>query len=216
MVAYPNTGSQFLSDDGRNQTRTAVSTNIIIEVDGITIGGIQSIDVNEVRDIRSIDEVGTDGHIDSVPSKSTNIDGSCSRVRFDNLRIATSFARGFIHVSSQRTPFDIIIKDTFAAPPGDEGEADPQRTLVTTIKNVWIKSIKTTYKADDFIITDSMDWTAEHIFTTLGSNAPAVTPNGGRNIQIIDNNAFEQAADVGQRRGALDASGLLLAVDETI
>ena len=216
MVSYPNTGSQFLSDDGRNQTRTAVSTNIIVEVDGNAVGAIQSISVDETREVKAIDEVGTDGHIDSVPTRSTNIEGTCTRTRFDNLRIATAFSRAYIHVASQRTPFDILIKDTFAAAPGAEGQGDPQRTLVTTIKNVWIKSIKTTYKSDDFVITDDMSWMAEHIFTTLGSNAPANTPNGGRNITVIDNNPFEVAADVGQRRGALDAAGLLLAVDETV
>lgn len=216
MVAYPNTGSQFLSDDGRNQTRTAVSTNIIVEVDGNAVGAIQSISINESREVKTIDEVGTDGHIDSVPSRSTNIEGSVSRTRFDNLRIAPAFSRGFIHVASQRTPFDIVIKDTFAAPPGADGQADPQRTLVTTIKNVWMRSIKVTYRADDFVIGDEMDYVAEHIFTTLGSNASAVTPNGGRDVRIIDNNPFEQAADTGARRGALDAAGLLLAVDEVV
>lgn len=218
MVYYPNTGSILTAESGRNQTRTAVSTNIIIEVDGQAVGGIQNISVNETRSIKMIDEVGTDGHIDSVPQKSTDIEGSCQRVRFDNLRIAAAFSRGFIHAASQRIAFDIQIKDVFAAAQALDGPPDAARTLTTTLKNVWIKSLKVNYRADDFVITDDMDFAAEHIYSTLGSSdrSVALNPNGGRSINVIDNDPFEGQADTGKRRGALDASGLLLAVDTIV
>src|SRR5690606_42104236 len=96
MVA-PNTGSITTAEGGRNRTGTAVSTNIIIEVDGNAVGAIQSLSIKETRQIATIDEVGTDGHIDSVPSKSTDITVTCQRTRFDNLRVAAAFSRGFIH-----------------------------------------------------------------------------------------------------------------------
>lgn len=208
MCAAPNTGSLLEADGGLNRTGTAVSTNIIIEVDGNSVGAIKSMSIREERRIASIDEVGTDGHIDSVPQSSTDITGSCSRTRFDNLRIASAFSRGFIHVAAQRIPFDIVIKDIFAG-------SDPSTTLVTTIKNVWIRQISVDYKSDDFVIVDSMDWVAETIFTTLGANSNAVPgAAGGRNLQITDINAVERAADRGDRRGALDAAGLLLAIQE--
>jgi hypothetical protein len=206
MVA-PNTGSITTAESGRNRTGTAVSTNIIIEVDGNAIGAIQNLQVTESRSIVMIDEVGTDGHIDSVPNKSTDVSISCNRIRFDNLRVAAAFSRPYIHVHSQRIPFDIVIKDIFA---GD----DPASTLVTTIKNCWIEQIQYDMKASDFVIAESMSLKAETIYTTLGANSNAVpAATGGRNLPIGPGNVFELAADRGDRRGALDGAGLLLAIE---
>ncbi len=59
-----------------------------------------------------------------------------------------------------------------------------------------------------------MNLTAEHIFTTLGASNNAVpSAAGGRNLPINDANAFELSADRGDRRGALDGAGLLLAIE---
>src|SRR3989304_217945 len=138
-----NTGSVIQGDRGENKTFTSVSTNIIIRVGDTPVGAIRNLSVNEDRPIQMIDEVGTDGHIDSVPNRSTNITGSCERVRFDNLRMLAAFGRGFIHLHSQRIPFDIDIIDAFAG-------SDPELQTTTTIKNVWAKSLKVSYKADDF------------------------------------------------------------------
>ncbi len=110
-MVFPNTGSILQGTDGENQTRTGVSTNIIIKVSGNAIGAIQDFSITEARSIASIDEVGTDGHVDSVPNKSTDVSGTCQRIRFDNLRIAEAFSRDFIHASAQRIPFDIVIFD---------------------------------------------------------------------------------------------------------
>jgi len=210
MVAV-NTGSILLSEDGRNITSTAVSTNIIIEVDGNPIGAIQSLSIDEVRSIAMIDEVGTDGHIDSVPQSSTNITGSCQRTRFNNQRALHAFSRGYIHIASQRIPFDIIIKDTFA---GD----DPGSTLVTTIKNVWFTRMSVNYQSSNFVIVEDINWEAETIFSTLGSGnaVPNATASGSRNVNIIDNDSVERETDIGGRRGSLNASGLLLAVDQIV
>jgi len=206
-MTAPNTGSITTAEGGRNRTGTSVSTNIIIEVDGNAVGAIQTLGVKETRAIATIDEVGTDGHIDSVPSKSTNITINCTRTRFDNLRVAAAFSRGFVHAASQRIPFDIVIKDIFA---GD----DPSSTLVTTIKNCWISDISYEFKTDNFVISDQMSLTAEHIYTTLGANNNAVPgATGGRNLPINSVNAFELAADRGDRRGALDGAGLLQAIE---
>lgn len=214
---YPHTGSNLLDSSGRNVTRTGVSTNIIIQVDGNPIGAIQTIDFNEDRPIQMIDEVGTDGHIDSVPKGATNITGSCERIRFDNLRVAAAFSRGFVHVRAQRIPFDIVILDIFAA---DEADADgfnnSDNVLTTVIKNVWIRSIKTAYKADNFVISESMNWEGETIYSYLGQGQQAVPAPYARQIPVIDNDAFEKQADIGQRRGALDAAGLIKAVDQVL
>lgn len=201
MVA-PNTGSLTEGVGGINRTGTALSTNIIIEVNGQSIGAIKSISYTEDRSITMIDEVGTDGHIDSAPNKSTNVTGSCKRVRFDGLRLPEAFARGFIHVKSQRVPFDILIKDIHN---GDEA-----KSILTTIKNVWIKRVSTQYSADDFIIVDDMDFEAEDIYSTLGTSSTNVATGGERGI-TLDINSIERAADRGNRRGSLDASGLISA-----
>ena len=215
---YPHTGSNILDPStGRNVTRTGVSTNIIIQVDGNPIGAIQSLDINEDRSIEMIDEVGTDGHIDSVPKSSTNVSGSCKRVRFDNLRIATAFSRGYVHVSAQRIPFDIVILDIFAA---DEDDADgfnlSDNVITTVIKNVWIKSIKVGFTADNFVISEDMSWEAETIYSYLGQNQQAAPAPNARQIPIIDNDEFEKQADIGMRRGALDAAGLIKVVDSVL
>lgn len=214
---YPHTGSTLTAEGGRNTTRTGVSTNIIIQVDGNAVGAIQSININESRSVQQIDEVGTDGHIDSVPNKSTDIDGNCKRTRFDNLRIASAFSRGFVHVAAQRIPFDIVILDIFGA---DEDDADgfnlADNVITTTIKNVWIKKISYTYQADNFVIAEDMDWTAEHIYSYLGQGQQAVPAPEARQIPIIDDDQFERQADIGQRRGALDAAGLIKVVDSVL
>lgn len=210
MAIADNTGS-ILDDNGLNRTGTSLSTNIVIEVNGVAVGAIQSLSVNESRNIVQIDEVGHDGHIDSVPTKSTDISGSCQRTRFDKMRIAEAFNRGFLHVSAQRLPFDIVIHDEFA-----DVNQDDSGTIITTIKNVWIAKIGYDYKADNFVIVDNMDWQAETISSTLGNASQNVvgTVNArGDNIQFL--NPTERAADRGERRGALDVPGLIEAFNET-
>lgn len=197
-----NTGSQLFDADGNNRTATHLSTNIVIIVDGNPIGAIQSLEVTEERGgIRMVDEVGTDGHIDSAPNQSTNYTVTCQRVRFDKLRVAEAFSRGFLHVKAQRIPFDIEIHDRFA-------DADEGNAIITTIKNVWIQRIGYTYSATDWVITDNMTCQAEDIYSVLNSNNVAQAVANGRANPIILN-PFEQEADKGDQRGALDASGLL-------
>jgi hypothetical protein len=199
-----NTQTDIFDSQQNNKTGTHLSTNIIILVEGNVVGAVQTMQVNELRGgIRMIDEVGTDGHIDSAPNQSTNYNGTCTRVRFDRMRIAESFSRGFTHVKSQRIPFDIEIQDRFH-------DADAGNAIITTIQNVWIERIGYTYSATDFIITDEMGWQAEDIFSVLGSGASPVVSGANNAVgQPISLNTFESEADIGKFRGALDAPGLL-------
>jgi len=197
-----NTGTQLRDADGNNRTATHLSTNIVVIVDGNPIGAIQSLEITEERpSIKMIDEVGTDGHIDSAPNQSTNYNITCQRIRFDNLRVSEAFSRGFVHVKAQRIPFDIEIHDRFA-------DADEGNAIITTIKNVWINRIGYTYSATDWTITDNMTCVAEDIFSVINSNNVAQAAASGRANPIILN-PFEQEADRGDQRGALDAAGLL-------
>lgn len=223
MTNAPNTGSTTSVNGSVNKTSTSISTNIIIMVNETAVGAIQSMAISEKRGIKMIDEVGTDGHIDSVPNVSTNITGTCQRVRFDRLRIAEAFSRGFIHVASQVYPFDIVILD--------RQKRAQSLQISTVIKNVWISGIDYTYQTSDWVITDSMTWEAESIFSILNGsgNAPVAVGGergikhmggnlNGQNVLISGNDIggtpvrnIEQLVDTGAsgRRGSLDAAGLI-------
>ena len=208
MANALNTSSTLDWDTGVNKTSTAVSTNIIIKVGNVAVGAVQSLQVREERGIKMIDEVGTDGHIDSVPNTSTNITGSCSRVRFDRLRITEAFSRSFLHVASQVYPFDIVILDK-------QKQASSQ-WVSTVIKNVWITGVDYTFSATDWIITDNMNWQAEQIYSILNTGGLNAAQGGERQIvnpAVWNTTAgtIERAVDRGAdgRRGSLDAGGLI-------
>ena len=206
-VRLNNPGTTRVVDaaTGRSRTGTHLSTNINFLVDGIAIGAVQKLDITESRKIKQIDEVGTDGHIDSAPTSSTDITGSCTRTRFDGQRIAEAFMRGFIHVKSQRLPFDIEIQDNFKG-------ADNDSIVITTVRNVWISKISYSYSADNFVIVEDMSWEAESIDSVMGSGAPVVVDVNSRGVPLIIN-PFERTADIGQYRGSLDGAGLLRAIE---
>lgn len=200
---YPQTKSilQNTNSSTINRTGIGLSTMILIKVGVEPVGAVQSLNINENRSIQMIDEVGTDGHIDSAPNKSTDIEGTCTRIRFDRLRVTEAFSRGFLHVKSQRIPFDIEIVDKF------NGENDSQ--VVTLIENVWIKSISYNIEAGNWIITDTMTWSAETISSRIGDDQPAA--QGGERGIPLQYDVYELAADVGKRRGSMDAPGLITA-----
>lgn len=218
MATAPNTGSTLSQTSGRNKTSTAISTNIIIMVGNRAVGAIQTMSVSEKRGIKQVDEVGTDGHVDSVPNSSTNISGSCDRVRFDRLRIAEAFSRGFVHVASQVYPFDIVVID--------KQKSDTGLQISTVIKNVWIDGIDYSYTVSDWVITDRMSWQAERIFSVLNGGSSPFSSGGtpvaqGGEIGVRHMGAgqngilpalnIEQLADTGSagRGGSMDAAGLI-------
>jgi hypothetical protein len=223
MAIAPNTQSTLTLPNGVNKTSTAISTNIIILVNNTPVGAVQSLAISEKRSIKMIDEVGNDGHVDSVPNQSTNVTGSCQRIRFDRLRITEAFSRGFIHAASQVYPFDIVILD--------KQKRDQGSQISTVIKNVWISGLDYTYQVSDWVITDTMTWEAEQIFSILnGGSSPipggvpaavggergikhmGAGPNGIINITSGDGIVnIEQLVDTGSggRRGSLDAAGLI-------
>jgi len=216
MATAPNTGSTLTLNNGVNKTSTALSTNIIIMVNNTPVGAIQTMQITEQRTIKMVDEVGTDGHIDSAPSNSTNISGSCQRIRFDRLRITEAFSRGFLHAASQVYPFDIMILD--------KQKRDVANQISTVIKNVWIKELSYSYTVSDWLISETMSWDAERIFSVLNGGNPAAV-GGERGIQHIGGGVngvlniisgdnitnIEQISDTGSngRGGSLDAAGLI-------
>lgn len=205
-LRVPGNPTNVVTENGRSRTGTHLSTNIYIAVDNgqgpAIVGAVQTLEVRETREIKRIPEVGTDGFVDSAPSASTQISGTCTRTRFDGVRIAQAFRRGFVHVHAQREPFDIQIYDII--------QGDEENIIITEIKNVWINSISYTYSATDFVIVDQMGWDAETIISQRGNSTAGnvVTPDG-----VVSINPFEQQADRGEFRGALDAANLLGAFD---
>jgi len=207
QTPYPQTGSYTENGSAgstANRTGVALSTMILIKVGLTNVGAVQSLTISEERTITPIDEVGTDGHIDSAPTKSSNVSGTCKRTRFDRLRISEAFSRGFLHVKSQRIPFDIEIIDQY------NGEANSDSVVVTVISNVWIKSLAYSYTSDNWIISDDMGWDAETIYSYVGSPNNPAAQGGERNVPL-QYDPYELAADVGMRRGSMDAPGLISA-----
>ena len=200
----PTRNTQTVTEVGvNNRTATHLSTNIIVKVENRIVSAIQEMSYNEKRTIKQIDELGTDGHIDSCPTKSTDITGSCKRIRWDKQRIAEAFARGFIHISAQRKPFDIEIHDFFH-------DSNPDNYIITVLKNVWINSIDQSYSTSDWTINENMGFEAEHIYSFIsgtGKNVVTGVSNGQEPLNSL--NLYEQQADVGLYRGALDAAGVL-------
>lgn len=198
-----NTRSAFTDAAGNNRTATHLSTHIIIKVDNYIVGAVQTLQVTEQRTINMFDEIGTDGHMDSAPTKSTDISVTCTRLRFDGSRVLQAFGRPFIHVHSQRIPFDIEIHDFFAS-------ADTGNAIITTIKNCWIDNMSFTYSAEQWQINESMSVKAEAISSVIAStNGNVVTGVANNQEGTILLNQYEQEADRGKYRGAIDAPGLL-------
>jgi hypothetical protein len=208
-MVYPQTGSVTTLQSGQNLTETGLSTNILITVRTntgkyIPVGAIQSIHITETRALKMIDEVGTDGHIDSTPIKSTDIKVVCNRIRYQKLRIAEAFSRSFMHADSQVYPFDIVILDKQKYNTGSQ--------VSTVIKSVWIASIDYQYQQNDWVITDNMSCEAEGIYSTVNGGPAAVGGQyGQQSFQQGNTNWIEVATDMGQngRRGSLDAAGLI-------
>lgn len=206
-MPYPLTKSR-LTDGGKNRTGTSLSTNIIIKVGSETIGAIQSLQITESRNIRMIEELGTDGHIDSAPNKSVDISGSCTRIRFDRLRIFEAFSRGYSHLHAQRYPFDIEIIDIQNAASDSANPLESENTIITVVKNVWFNNIQYQYQAGEFVISETAQFQAETIQSFLVGGTKNINTGGTRNLQAFKD-AIELEADRGGRRGAMDAPGLI-------
>lgn len=200
-MATRNTGTSLVDSQQNNRTATHLSTNIIIKVDGNIVGAVQSLSVNESRQIAMVKEVGTDGNIDSHPQSATSYTGNCTRVRFARTRITEAFGRGFIHAHSQRIPFDIEIQDIFA-------DSDRANAVITVLKNVWVNSLAVNYQADNYAVSETMGFTFERIYSFINNRNVVQAASSDRQFPIVLNE-FEQQADRGAYIGALDAPGLL-------
>lgn len=96
--------------------QAGLSTQIIPVVVGedgneYIIGAIQSLTIEESRDLREVTEIGTDGIVAIVPSGPTKYSISIDRIVFDFSRLPQALQREYRHIHAQRRPFDIKIYD---------------------------------------------------------------------------------------------------------
>lgn len=202
MPAVRNIPVTPLTDiSGSNFTGTHLSTNIFVKVEGNIIGAMQSLDIDENRPVKFFPQIGADGFFDSAPTGPTSVTGSCSRVRYFRQRILEAFGRSYIHIHSQRIPFDIEIQDIFH-------DGDPSNAIITTLRNVWFKSQRYSYSADNYPIIETCSFEAEGISSIMNNKNVAQAVANGRTQPIILN-AYEQEADRGSFTGSLDAAGLI-------
>lgn len=200
MATYPNTGSILDST-----THTSLSTQVIILVNNEPVGAVQRFQIQQQRGHKRVTEVGTDGTIEIVPTRATEISLTIDRIAFDGLSLPEGFSRGFRNLQSQRIPFDIIVIDQFSGT-GDDA-------IITTFHNCWFVSLGKTYNADDYVIQENCSVQVEYVSETRGGEAVALSQGlgGGRQISGVDIDEAELLADSGSRRGSLDFPGLISA-----
>lgn len=199
MAAYPRTGSILDS-----QTRTGLSTQVLILVNNEPVGAVQSFEVSQSRGTKRLTEVGTDGTIEIVPNTAAQFSLRVNRMVFDGLSVTEAFSRGFRNIQAQRIPFDIVVIDTFSGTGND--------AVITTYENCWFESISKSYSASDFVIAENVSITVENVKTQRGGEAVALSQGVGGTRQVSsDIDDVELLADSGARRGSLDFEGLISA-----
>ena len=208
MSTFPNTGT--LLEQG--QTNSGLSTQIIIKVNNVAVGALQSFEVRQSRGIARIKEIGTDGVIEAVPNAATEYEITANRVVFDQLRLPEAFARGFRFIHAQRVPFDIEVYDIASVNPPAGEPTNSNGLVVMTYKNCWFSAYSTPYSADNYLITETSTIVAETGFVSnLGASVSIPLQGGIRGItpQTDATIGIESSSNAGGRRGALDASGII-------
>lgn len=204
-MAYPYTQSTLGSN-----IATGLSTSIIIEVNSIPVGAIQSLSATQNRGLGEVTEVGTDGIIEIVPNAPTRTSLRVTRVVFDGRRLTVALGRQFHNIQAQRFPFDISVFDNSnAAASNVEGDPSNVGQVVHVYRNCWFESLDVTYTSRDYIVTENASIKCEYARTFTGNNLSAVPPDARQNpnLEFGTNANIEVAADL-NRRGSLDAAGL--------
>jgi len=203
---FPNTGSNI---EAGHRTNSGLSTQIIIKVNKYPIGALQRLSVSQNRPLQRISEIGTDGVIEIVPNAATTFELTADRIVFDQLRLPESFARGFRFISAQRVPFDIDIIDISGS---DPNIPDDGNQVIVTYKNCWFTRYEIPYAADNFIITETSSlWCETAFHTKVGNDGPGAMI--GREMEVqTDGAGIEADVNRGNRRGSLDAAGLIMSL----
>lgn len=206
MTSFPNTGTQF---DGQ-RTNSGLSTQIIVKVNNIAVGALQNFTVNQARPLKRINEIGTDGNIEIVPQSSPTYDLAVTRIVFDQLRVSEAFSRAFRFIGAQRIPFDIEVYDMQST---SVNQPEGANIIVMTFRNCWFTAMSTPYGVDDYTVLETATIWAETAYVSTpaaGASAtffPATLRETDPQLETSGN--IERATNQGQRRGSLDASGIV-------
>lgn len=171
--------------------QAGLSTQIVVQVtDGGTsgndankyvIGAIQQLQVTETRDVVEVYELGTDAIIQLVPRTATTYSLDIDRIVFDFQRLPQALQREYRHIHAQRRPFDIVITDynpylnnTTGPQEPDSGKYDAvtnQSTAVnTTFGNCWFTRLNFSYRANEYLITESCNLKCEYVIDSTEPN----------------------------------------------
>ena len=213
MATFPNTSSTILrgTDDAEGRTSTGLSTQIIIKVNNQAVGALQNLTVNQARPLIRVNEIGTDGNVEIVPQSSPTYELSVTRVVFDQMRLPEAFSRSFRFIGAQRIPFDIEIFDINNADQQNAAvDANSSGIVVHKYVNCWFTNYSTPYTSDNYLISETGTLWAETGFVSSGGTPP---PNlRGLDAQTDNTAGIERAVNSGDRRGGVDASGIINAV----
>lgn len=213
MATFPNTESTILrgTDNAEGRTSTGLSTQIIIKVNNQPVGALQNLTVTQTRPLMRVNEIGTDGNIEIVPQGSTTYDIAATRIMFDQLRLPEAFSRSFRFIGAQRIPFDIEIFDLNNADEQNAAvDAGSSGIIVMKYVNCWFQNYVTPYVAENYLITETATIWAETGFVSSGGSPP---PNLRSLAAQTDATAgIESAVNTGQRRGGVDAAGIINAI----
>lgn len=202
MPTYPSTGSSIDS-----KTRTGLSTQIVVMVNGEAIGAMQSFNISESRTNKKIQEIGTDGYIEIVPSTVVTTTLQVGRIVYDGLSVTQAFGRGFVHLHSQRIPFDVVVIDRYFG-----SEAD--KKIITVYRNCWFNNLGKNFTASDYVIQQSCSIDVESVYSFVEGSDEAVgrsqfsEQRSMPNAQIDENELNSDVSFQGQR-GAMDIPGIV-------
>jgi len=213
-MSYPYTNTSSSA-----ATQTGLSTQILIQVDGVPVGAVQSMEVRQTRDVMRVTEIGTDGVIEIVPNKATQVSITVDRIYFDKKRMTEAFSRGFLNLHAQRLPFDITVQDFTNSDASNSPKelpsaipdfstafdvADTPQGLVTHVyENCWFTNLTVRYQTQDYVITENASIECEFVHSFKDGNVR----NNASSASPRFDDALERIADVG-RRGSLDGRGL--------
>ena len=185
-------------------TNSGLSTQIVVKVNGNPVGALQTLEVQQSRNLKRIMEIGTDGVVEIVPNQATEYTLTANRLVYDQLRLPEAFARGFRFIHAQRLPFEIEIYDTSNAASFNASDTTGG-VVVMKFVGCWFTATTTPYSSGDYTILETSTIQCETAYVST-TNSPVMVRSPQDNFQIDD---VELAANQGGLRGSLDVSGLL-------
>jgi hypothetical protein len=173
-------------DFHNKRIQAGLSTQIVIQVtddavagEKYVIGAIQSLNVTEERATREVYELGTDAIVQIVPISATTFSLDIDRIVFDFQRLPQALQREYRHIHAQRRAFDIVVTDynpyltgqgtTSPSPDRTQVSSPAVPSVNTVFGNCWFTRLSFSYKANDYLITESCQLKCEYI---KDDNAP--------------------------------------------